>query len=340
MLHPVLHHNPSSILRPGPRNAITDVPGILVGNAEDTRLLTGTTVVLPEQSVTAAADVRGGGPGTREIDALAPTATVQQAHAITLSGGSAFGLDAAGGVMDWLREEGRGFPVGPVRVPIVPSAILFDLLTGDGANWDEPPWWNLGRQAAAAASTDFALGNAGAGMGATAGALKGGLGTASIVSGDFVIGALSAVNPVGSTVIPGSRHFWAWALEQEGEFGGLGPPTAMPDTLDEMPGGAPATNTTLTVIATNAALTSSQAGRLAVMAHDGYARAIRPVHTPLDGDTVFVLATGEIPLADPIADITRLGTLGADCTARAIARGVFEAEAVAGIPAWRDLEAG
>lgn len=328
------------MLCPGPRNAITDVPGITVGNAEDIGLTTGTTVVLTENGALAAGDVRGGAPGVREIEVLAPTSTVQLAHAITLSGGSAFGLDAAGGVMDWLHRRGRGFDVGPVRVPIVPSAIIFDLLTGDHRDWDTPPWWDLGRRAVSSASAEFSLGNAGVGMGATAGPIKGGLGTASVVSGDFIVGALAVANPVGSVLIPGSRHFWAWALEQAGEFGGLGPPAAMPETLEETPKGAAGANTTLVVLATNAALTWSQAARMAVMAHDGLARAIRPVHTPLDGDTAFVLATGEVALVDPVQDLTRLGMLGADCAARAIARGVYEAESLAGVPAWRDLAAG
>ncbi len=324
--------------RPGPRNSITDVPGIRVGNAEDARMLTGTTVIMPDDAVLAAADVRGGGPGTRDTEALAPTSSVQQAHAVVLSGGSGFGLDATGGVMDWLRRRDRGFPIGPVRVPIVPSAIIFDLLTGEGATWDTPPWWELGKQAAGAVDTDFALGNAGAGMGATAGMIKGGLGTASFVWGDFVVGAIAVANPVGAVTMPGSRNFWAWALEQNGEFGGLGAPASMPETLSQIVKGEPAANTTISVLATNAALTWPQAARLGVMAHDGYARAIRPVHSTLDGDTVIVLATGEVPLsADPLLDICKIGMLGADCIARAITRGVYEAAPIAGIPAWRDL---
>lgn len=327
------------MLRPGPMNAITDVPGIRVGAAEDRDLMTGATVVLASRPMTAACDVRGGGPGVRDTEVLGPSATVQAVDAVALSGGSAFGLDAAGGAMDWLRRNGRGFRVGEARVPIVPGAILFDLMTGPVRTWETPPWWDLGRRAVAGASDSFALGNAGAGLGATAGPIKGGLGTASLVADAFIIGAVAVANPVGSVTIPGSRHFWAWALEQGAEYGGLGPPARMPDTLEPVTKGGAGENTTLVVVATNARLKWPQASRLAVMAQDGLAQAIRPVHGPLDGDTVFVLSTGEVPLNDPDHDLNRLGLFGADCAARAIARGVYEAESIAGIPAWRDLDA-
>ena len=325
------------MIRPGPRNSITDVPGILVGNAEAPDLVTGATAVIPERPAIAAVDVRGGGPGTRETEALAAESTVQEVHGIALSGGSAYGLDAAGGVMHWLRSQGRGFAIADVVVPIVPGAIIFDLLTGGPKAWDHPPWWDLGYRAAQAAGKDFALGNAGAGMGAKAGTLKGGLGTASVRWGRFTLGALAVANPVGSVVIPGTRTFWAWPFELEGEFGGQTPPDAPPADLDHDFATAAGANTTLTVIATDADLPRAQAKRVALMAHDGYARAIRPVHTPLDGDTVFVLATGAIPLADPVGDLARLGMLAADCAARAITRGVYEAAALAGWPAYRDL---
>ncbi|MEM7669271.1 MAG: P1 family peptidase [Pseudomonadota bacterium] len=323
--------------RPGPHNAITDVPGIQVGNAEDRELVTGATVVLADRPVTAACDVRGGGPGVRDTEVLGPSATVQAVDAIALSGGSAFGLDAAGGAMDWLRRQGRGFEVADVRVPIVPGAIIFDLTTGPQRDWEASPWWSLGQQAAAAASKGFALGNAGAGLGATAGPLKGGLGTASLTWDGFMIGAIAVANPIGSVTVPGSRHFWAWAMEHAGEYGGLGPPARMPDTLVPVTKGGAGENTTLVVVATNARLDWAQTARLAVMAQDGLAQAIRPVHGPLDGDTVFALATGDIPLRDPLHDLTRMGMFGADCAARAVTRGVFEAESLGAIPAWRDL---
>jgi L-aminopeptidase/D-esterase-like protein len=326
------------MIRPGRRNSITDVPGILVGNAEAAELVTGVTAVIPEHPAVAAVDVRGGGPGTRETEVLASGSTVQEVHGIALSGGSAFGLDAAGGVMHWLRQHGRGFQISNARVPIVPGAIIFDLLTGGPKDWDHPPWWNLGHQAAAAVGPEFALGNAGAGLGAKAGGLKGGLGTASVQSGGFTVGALAIANPMGSVLIPGTRTFWAWPFEMEAEFGGQTPPNAAPEELEHDFTYPPGANTTLAVVAVDAQLTRAQAQRIAVMAQDGFARAIRPVHSPLDGDTVFVLATGAQALAEPIGDVARLGMLAADCTARAITRGVYEAEALAGWPAYRDME--
>ncbi|MCH8953286.1 MAG: P1 family peptidase [Proteobacteria bacterium] len=326
------------MIRPGPSNSITDVPGILVGNAEAPELVTGATAILPERPAVGAVEVRGGGPGSRETEALAAESTVQEVHGIALSGGSAYGLDAAGGVMHWLRGHGRGLAIAEAVVPIVPGAIIFDLATGGPKHWDHPPWWELGYRAAEAAGADFALGNAGAGLGATAGKLKGGLGTASVTWDGLTVGALAVVNPMGSVLIPGSRTFWAWPFELDGEFGGQTPPGAPPADLDhDFAAAPPGANTTLAVIATDAHLTRAQAKRVACMAHDGFARAIRPVHSPLDGDTVFVLATGAIALADPVGDLARLGMLAADCTARAITRGVYEAAPLAGWPAYRDL---
>jgi L-aminopeptidase/D-esterase-like protein len=329
------------MIRPGPRNSITDVAGIRVGNAEAPELVTGATAVIPDRAVVAAVDVRGGGPGTRETEALAPESTVQEVHGIALAGGSAYGLDAAGGVMHWLRQQGRGFAIGGTVVPIVPGAIIFDLAAGTTGGrpkrWDHPPWWRLGYQAAGSAGPEFALGNAGAGLGARAGRLKGGLGTASAVWGGFIVGALAVANPVGSVVIPGTRCFWAWPFEMAGELGGLAPPGAAPEPAPYDFARQPGASTTLVVIATDAELTRAQAKRIALMAHDGFARAIRPVHSPLDGDTVFVLATGDRRLGDPVGDLAQLGAIAADCAARAIARGVREAAPLAGLPAWRDL---
>ncbi|MHA1527972.1 MAG: P1 family peptidase [Alphaproteobacteria bacterium] len=329
------------MIRPGPRNSITDVPGILVGNAEAPGLVTGATAIIPERPAIGAVDVRGGGPGTRETEALAAESTVVEVHGLVFSGGSAYGLDAAGGVMHWLRGQRRGLRIGGTLVPIVPAAIIFDLATGGPKDWDHPPWWDLGHRAAEAAGTEFALGNAGAGLGARAGKLKGGLGTASVTWDGVTVGALAVANPIGSVLIPGTRTFWAWPFELAGEFGGQTPPDARPADLDHdftAPAGA---NTTLAVIATDARLTRAQAKRVALMAHDGFARAIRPVHSPLDGDTVFVLATGVKKLsgsgADPVGDLARLGMLAADCAARAITRGVYEAQPLAGWPAYRDL---
>ena len=325
--------------RVGPRNAITDVPGVRVGNADDADVRSGVTVIVPDQPAVAAVDARGGGTGSRETELLDPAATVEECHAIVLSGGSAYGLDAAGGVMTRLREHGRGLAVGDAIVPIVPAAILFDLLNGGDKEWgDAPPYRDLGYAAAAAASDEFALGNAGAGLGATAGPLKGGLGSASVVHEDGVtVGALAVVNCLGSVLMPDSPTFWAWPFERDGEFGSQAPPPAdLPRDLEyafDVPTGA---STTLAAVATDAALTKAQAKRVAIMAQDGLARAIRPVHTPLDGDTLFVLSTGARPLGEPLVDIPRIGMLAADCVARAIARGVYEADGVGDHPGYQD----
>ncbi|HEX2892174.1 P1 family peptidase [Vineibacter terrae] len=337
------------MLQPGPRNLITDVDGILVGNAEDHRVRSGTTVVLCEQPACASVDVRGGGPGTRETDLLDPSCMVNAIDAIALSGGSAFGLSAADGVMKWLREHGRGVPVGPIAVPIVPAAILFDLLNGGDKDWAWPPYRELGYAAAHAAAADFALGNSGAGLGAKAGNLKGGLGSASAVDSTtgLKVGALVAVNARGFTTMGDLPQFWTWALEQGGEFGGLPPPPrglalrvshrrgelsheAEPAAAD------PRGNTTIAVVATNAGLDKATCRRLAVMAQDGLARAIRPVHTPQDGDSVFALATGRLGRPLDAMAIGELGTLAADCLARAVARAVYHATTLGASRSWRD----
>lgn len=323
---------------PGPLNTICDVPGIRVGNAEHFPLVTGVTAVVPDAPAVAAASVAGGGPGTRGTTILGAAATMTHVHALILSGGSAYGLDAPGGAMDWLRGQGIGFRMGTVRVPIVPGAIIFDLLTGGPKHWEGSPWWSLGRDATSKAGTDFALGNAGAGLGARTGGLKGGLGSASLVSATATIGALAVVNSLGSVVVPGSSAFWAWPFERCAEFGAAPPPKApLADLAFDFTPYSAGTNTTLGVIATDVALTRGEAERIATMAQDGIARAIRPAHSPLDGDTVFVLATGARPLSDPIAGISEIGHLAADCLARAIARGVYEAEPLAEMPSYRQV---
>ncbi len=328
-------------ITPGPRNTICDVAGIAVGNATHEGWPTGVTAVIPDAPCVAAVDARGGGTGTRETAALDPSGTVTEVHGLVLSGGSAFGLDAASGVMAWLRERGRGFAAGHALVPIVPAAILFDLRGEFG--WElYPPHRELGYAAAEAAGRDFALGSTGAGAGAKAGRIKGGLGSASYrfetAGGTATVGALVAANPMGDVLIPGSRAFWAWPFEAGGEFGGVAPPAEPLADLDHRPAlAAPGTNTTIAVVATDIALTRAQALRVAIMAQDGLARAIRPAHGPLDGDTVFALSTGAVPLEDPLTDLGRLGMLAGDCLARAVARGVYEATAMPGFPAWRDL---
>jgi L-aminopeptidase/D-esterase-like protein len=329
----------------GPRNLITDVPGILVGQAEDRTAVTGTTVVVAEAPAVAAVDVRGGAPGTRETELLASDALVDRVDAVVLSGGSAFGLDAAGGVMEWLAAAGRGFAIGAtprtpeIRVPIVPAAILFDLgFPGRSAWAGPPPHRALGRRAAASAGKDFALGNAGAGLGARAGALKGGIGSASFVlSGGAVVGALVAVNSWGSAVRPDCGRYWAAELALPGEIDRQPPLPEGPLDPEDFSGcknGAPLANTTIAVVATDAALDKPGCRRLAVMAQDGLARAIRPIHTPYDGDSVFALATGAGAPAGPAA-LLRLGHAAADCLARAVMRALGAAEPLNGVASWR-----
>lgn len=324
----------------GRRNSITDVPGLVVGNAEDVRASSGVTVVMPEQPAVAAVDARGGGTGTRDVELLGLDGTVERIHGLVLSGGSAFGLDAAGGVMSWLAARGRGFEIGGAVVPIVPQAILFDLLNGGDKDWGpEPPYWTLGHRAAEAAGLDFALGNAGAGLGAQAGALKGGLGSASVLieALGVTVGALVAANPVGDVLLPGTDTFFAWDMERDGEFGGRRPPAEFDAGAVLVPKHARAgENTTIAVVATDAILSKPQARRLAVIAQDGLGRAIRPAHTPLDGDTVFALATGRRALGDPVRDLALLGGHAANCLARAIARGVYEAASLGEMTAYRD----
>ena len=324
------------------RNLITDISGLRVGHAGDAKLGSGTTAVIFDAAVVASVDVRGGGPGTRETALLDPAQTVEGIDAIVLSGGSAFGLDAASGVQAWLREQGRGFQVREARVPIVPGAILFDLLSGGEKNWGRyPPYRELGYEAAKIAGAEVALGSVGAGLGATTVNLKGGIGSASAQTRDgLMVGAIVAVNAAGSVTVGGGPHFWAAPFEQNKEFGGRGwPPAFTGDALSFRSKGAPRANTTLAVVATDAKLSKAQAKRLAVMAQSGLSRAIYPVHTPLDGDVVFAAAMGAKPLPDPAYSLSELGMLAANVLARAISRGVYEASALpfaSSLPSWKD----
>jgi D-aminopeptidase len=324
------------------RNLITDVPGLKVGHATDLRLGSGSTVVIFDEPAVGSIDVRGGGPGTRETALLDPAQTVEGIDAITLSGGSAFGLDAASGTQAWLKEQGRGFAVRSARVPIVPAAILFDLLNGGDKNWGRfPPYRDLGYAASAAASADFTLGSVGAGTGAATVNCKGGVGSASAHTPDgHTVGALAVVNAVGSVIVGDGPWFWAAPFEQNGEFGGRGLPSIFPpNALSLRTKGGPGENTTLVIVATDAILTKAQAKRLAVMAQSGLSRAIYPVHTPLDGDVVFAASTGKRRLSDSHLGLTGLGTVAANVVARAIARGVYEAEALplpGGVRSWRE----
>ncbi|CAL8981908.1 putative aminopeptidase [Rhodoplanes serenus] len=329
------------------RNLLTDIPGVSVGHAEDAQLASGVTCILFDEPVIAACDVRGGGPGTRETDLLDSGRTVEKVDAIALAGGSAFGLDACAGVQAYLRENDRGFAVRDIRVPIVPGAILFDLLNGGDKGWGRfPPYRELGYAAAAAATPGpHALGSVGAGLGATTVNMKGGIGAASAVTEDGVtVAALAAVNAAGSATVGDGPHFWAGPFEQDREFGGRGSPATVPAAaLATVTKGLPRTATTLVVVVTDAALGRTHAKRLATMAQDGLARALYPIHTPLDGDIVFAAATGRRILGDPVIGLTRLGAVAAHVVARAIARGVYEATALpfpGALPAWRDLYPG
>ncbi len=327
------------------KNLLTDISGVRVGHADDRRLASGVTAVVFDQPAVAAIDVRGGGPGTREGALLDLANTVERIDAIALGGGSAFGLEAGGGVQAWLAEQGRGLAVRGAVIPIVPGAIMFDLLNGGDKAWGRfAPYRDLGYAAAAAANETFALGSAGAGLGATTANFKGGLGSASAMTQDGVkVAALAVVNAVGSVTVGDGPWFWAAPFEIGAEFGGRGlPPSFTPDMLAlRIKGGAAATsaeNTTLAVVVTDAELTKSQAKRLAMIAQTGFARAIYPVHAPLDGDVLFAAATCEKKV-DPLAGLTELGMVAANVVARAIARGVHEATALpflGALPAWRD----
>ena len=324
------------------RNLITDVAGLKVGHADDMVLGSGVTVIAFDEPAVASIDVRGGGPGTRETALLDPAQTVSGIDAIVFSGGSAFGLDAASGAQAWLRERGRGFPVGFARVPIVPGAVLFDLLSGGDKNWGRyPPYRELGHAAMEAAAPDFALGSVGAGTGATTVNCKGGVGSASATTPEgATVGAIAIVNAVGSVLVDRGPWFWAAPFERDGEFGGVGLPSPFPPgALEVRTKGRVSASTTLVAVATDAILTKAQAKRFAVMAQTGLALSIYPVHTPLDGDVVFAASTGRRPLADPLFSLTDLGSAGANVVARAVARGVFAATALpfpGAVPSWKD----
>ncbi len=320
--------------------SITDVPGVLVGHAQDEQALTGCSVVLTPEGATGGVDVRGGAPGTRETDLLAPHATVSEVHAVALCGGSAFGLAAATGVMQWLAEQGIGLPTPAKRVPIVPAAVIYDLQLGSADRWADAA---MGYAACAAAGTDVAEGSVGAGIGATVGkllgmpqAMKSGVGTWSETLADgTTVGALAVCNAFGDVfdeatgaVIAGVRH------PSDGRL--VGAPQLLRDPQLQQALSRPATthNTTLAVVATDALLTKAQAEKLAQMAQDALARTIRPIHTPFDGDVVFALATGRRP-APPLLV---LGAIAADVLARAIERSVREATGLGGLPAARDIK--
>ena len=335
-------------LIPGRLNLITDVQGVRVGNVDDAGLASGVTAILFDAAipagVVASGITLGGAPGSRDMGLLEPEMTAAGIHACVLSGGSLFGLDAAGGVVNFLRGQGTGLRIGTAVVPIAVQAITFDLMNGGNKNWGRmPPYWEMGWQAAERATSGrFALGTVGGGYGATTANLKGGLGSASAVTPrGFTIGAIVIVNAIGSAVVGDGPHFWAAAHEIGAEFGGLGQPAHVPpDALRLKIKGDGPPSTTIALVATDAILTKAQAKRIAIMANDGLARAVRPAHAPMDGDTIIAAATGCKPLADPPGiDITEIGMTAGDCLARAIARGIYEASALpfsGALPAWRD----
>ncbi len=323
-------------------NLLTDIDGVAVGHATDLTLGSGVTAIVFDEPAIASGSVLGGAPGGRDTALLDPSMTVEAVDAFVLSGGSAFGLDAAGGVQAGLRQAGRGFPVGNTRVPIVPQAILMDLLNGGNKDWGlHSPYRDMGYEAFKAAShAPFALGTVGAGTGATTATVKGGLGSASAkTSTGITIAAIVAVNALGSATVGTTQNFWSAPYERDGEFGGHGLPAqfTQADTALRIKG-VTLTATTIGAVVTDAVLTKAQAHRLSIMAHDGLARAVLPSHLSSDGDTVFAAATGKRPLTQPtdFAELCHLATL---VMARAIARGVFEASALpheGAQPSWRD----
>ncbi|TCU18320.1 P1 family peptidase [Rhizobium sullae] len=321
-------------------NLITDIEGVSIGQVTDLKLGSGVTTIVFDEPATASASILGGVPGSRDTALLDPSMTVEKVDAFVLSGGSAFGLDAAGGVQAGLREAGRGFQVGTVRVPIVPQAILFDLLNGGDKDWGlHSPYREMGYAAfKAAVKGEFPLGTVGAGTGATTATFKGGLGSASTVSSaGHRIAAIVAVNALGSATIGDGPHFWAAPFENGSEFGSLGMPATIDHRLRLKGVVAPAT--TIGAVVTNAALTKAEAYRLSLGAHDGLARALLPAHLPLDGDTVFAASTCARPMAD-MGELMELCHLAGVVMARAIARGVYEATALpyeGAQRAWREL---
>lgn len=330
------------MMQPGPTNSLCDVGGLRVGHAQDHALKSGATVVVGDAPFVASVVVMGGAPGTRETDLLAPDKSVAAVDALVLSGGSAYGLDACSGVVDGLRADGRGFRVGDAQIPLVPGAILFDLLNGGAKDWDENPYRALGRAAYDAAAPKFEIGTVGAGTGALTAMLKGGIGTASLELPDgSTVAALVAANPVGAVTTPGDRHFYAAPFEMGEEFGGLGPDTAGGLGLSmesrKMNAASARANTTIAIVATNATLTKAECHRVATAAHDGIGRACVPAHTPMDGDLVFALTTG----AKPAADVFLTGHAAALCLSRAIARAVYAATPADGdiMPCWRTANA-
>ncbi|MFC3125299.1 P1 family peptidase [Pseudoroseomonas globiformis] len=324
-------------------NLLTDIPGLRVGHATDLALGSGVTAILFDTPATASGVIGGGAPGGRDTELLRPEMSVGQVNGFVLSGGSTFGLDAAGGVQAALREDGRGLAFGRMRIPLAPQAILFDLLNGGNKDWGRfSPYRELGYEAARAARPgNFALGSVGVGTGATTATAKGGIGSASALTrAGHRVAAIVAVNALGSALVGEGPHFWAAPFEEGAEFGGLGLPIPMlPEHRAPRLKGLSGTATTIGLVATDAALDKAQLHRLARMADDGIARAILPAHAPLDGDTMFAASTGARALGNAVAELTEIGHAATLAVARAVARGVFEATALPwpdAMPAWKD----
>lgn len=327
----------------GKNNLITDVDDILVGNAQNEKIGTGTTVIIPPEGSTASADVRGGAPGTREVGALNPYNLVDTVDAIVLSGGSAWGLESASSAANYIGKSGRGFKTSDniKNVPMVPAAILFDLNNGGDKDWgDNPPYYNLGIEAASQAKEEFELGNAGAGYGSQAGTLKGGLGSASFESDSGLkVGGLFAVNSFGSVVNNETGQFWAACEELNKEYGDRGAPNNLPEDVlsgSKLNNDLAKSNTTIGVIATNVKLDTRTAKRIAIMAHTGMARAIKPIHSPVDGDVIFVISTNSYDKELSYREINEIGELGARVCARSISRAVYEAKSLFDMPSWKE----
>ncbi len=320
------------IPRSGSTNSLMDVAGIYVGHAQDAKLRSGVTVLHFDEAMACAVDMHGGGPATRETDAVGSDATLGIAHAITLSGGSVFGLAAGDAVAQALCARGIGFSpvVGARPVPLVPGACIYDLANGGAKDWDNTaPYTALAHEALSAPSSS-AIGSVGAGIGAVAGAWRGGLGTASIITDGITIAALVVVNPIGSPVMPDGRTLWAWPFELGDEFGGRRPNTDMPASatlpIDIKGGRAPGAATCIGAVAVSVPVARETLRRIAIMAQDGLARAIRPSHAQFDGDTLFALAPLDRPPSDPDLSML-LGSAAADCVARSVGRAVWAADA-------------
>ena len=343
---------------PGNKNLITDIPGIQVGHAEDNTIGTGVTVIIGDQPFSAAVDVRGGGPGTRETDMLSLENSVGRADAIVLSGGSAFGLDACSEIQDLLRRDNKGYKLGNAVIPLVPGAVIFDLNLNDNPHVNtigEPsPWRKLANKAYKSANTNFLLGSFGAGCGATTATLKGGQGSTSWTQTfsngeEYTVGALIINNAVGNPLLNEGPHFLSAHLEFGDEFGGYGISNTIYDNVlrsKRLPTQADrlkifdniSSNTVIGLIATNAPLTRSNLKRLAIMAHDGIARSLSPAHTPMDGDTIFSITTARDIKEQKLenVDVLALGARASDCVARACNRAVYEAEAIGNSkPGWK-----